>query len=242
MPFSSASYTINNNFNILIAELNSRFGRKSSNKLQVGYTSLRDYRSSWSSGNFPLVDILDGNKNPYTSFGYEQYTYNNLLNTDVFQINDIFTFYKGNHEITVGTQNSFKKYQNGFSPAYNGVYRFNSLSDFYNSAAYSDTSIHVAQYDLSYTLNTDGSFPLVSLEDQEYSLFLQDKWRATKTFTLTYGLRLDLPVFQNTFLYNPVVDTLSQFYKGTHVNTGQAPETNLLFSPRLGFTWDLSKR
>ena len=240
MPFSSSSYTINNNFNILIGELNSRFGNKSSNKLQVGYTALRDYRSSFSPGNFPLVDILDGNNNPYTSFGYEQYTYNNLLNTDVFQVNDIFTFYKGSHEITVGTQNSFKKYENGFSPSYNGVYRFNSLSDFYRSA-YGDPTVNVAQYDLSYTLNTDGSFPLVGPKDQEYSLFAQDKWRATKTFTLTYGARLDLPVFQNTFLYNPVVDTLSKFYNGIHVNTGQAPKTNLLFSPRLGFTWDLSK-
>lgn len=239
LPFNSTSYTINNNFNIVIAELNSRFGNKSSNKLQVGYTALRDYRASLSPNNFPLVDILKEGQ-PYTSFGYEQYTYGNLLNTDVFQVNDIFTFYKGSHEITVGTQNSFKKYENGFSPAYNGVYRYNSLSDFYGSAA-GDTSVRVAQYDLSYTLNTNGSFPLVGPKDEEIGLFAQDKWRASKTFTLTYGLRVDIPIFQNTFLYNPVVDTLSQFYHGIHVNTGQAPKTNPLFSPRFGFTWDLSK-
>ncbi len=239
MPFNSSSYTINNNFNIVIAELNSRFGNKSSNKLQVGYTALHDYRSAFSPSNFPLVDILQDGQ-PYTSFGYEQYTYNNLLNTNVFQFNDIFTFYEGSHEITVGTQNSFKKYENGFSPSYNGVYRYNSLSDFYRSAA-GDTSVRTAQYNLSYTLNNDGSFPLVGPKDQEYSLFAQDKWRATKTFTLTYGLRVDLPVFQNTFLYNPVVDTLSKFYNGIHVNTGQAPKTNPLLSPRAGFTWDLSK-
>ncbi len=237
MPFNSSSYTINNNFNIVIAELNSRFGNRSSNKLQVGYTALRDFRSAFSPSNFPLVDILNGGQ-PYTSFGYEQYTYNNLLNTDVFQLNDNFTFYKGAHEITIGTQNSFKKYQNGFSPSYNGVYRFNSLQDFYNAAG--DTAFKAARYDLSYTLNPNGSFPLVGPKDQEYSLFAQDKWRATRSFTLTYGLRVDLPKFENTFLYNPVVDTLSKFYNGTHLNTGQAPKTNVLFSPRAGFTWDLS--
>ena len=237
LPFNSSSYTINNNFNIVIAELNSRFGNKSTNKLQFGYTALRDFRSAFSPSNFPLVDILKDGQ-PYTSFGYEQYTYNNLLNTDVLQLNDNFTFYKGSHEITVGTQNSFKKYQNGFSPAYNGVYRFNSLQDFYNAS--NDTAFKAARYDLSYTLNPSGAFPLVGPKDEEYSVFAQDKWRATRTFTLTYGLRVDLPKFQNTFLYNPVVDTLSQFYNGTHVNTGQGPKTNVLFSPRAGFTWDLS--
>ena len=35
-------------FNIFIAELNSRIGNKASNKLQVGYTALRDFRSAHS--------------------------------------------------------------------------------------------------------------------------------------------------------------------------------------------------
>ncbi len=237
MPFFGSGYTINNNFNIVIAELNTRFGNKSSNKLQVGYTALRDFRSALTSKAFPLVDILDGNGNPYTSFGYEQFTYGNVLNTNVFQVNDIFTFYTGGHEITIGTQNSFKKYENGFSPAYEGVYRFKSLSSFYAAAA--DTSVKALRYDLSYTLPPNGKFPLVGPKDQEYSLFAQDKWRITPNFTLIYGLRIDVPFFQNTFLYNPVVDTLSQFYHGIHVNTGQGPKTNPLFSPRIGFNWDV---
>jgi len=77
--------------------------------LQIGYTALRDFRSPLTSSPFPLVDILDGSGNPYTSFGYEQFTYGNLLNTDVYQLNDIYTMYKGAHEITIGTQNSLKK-------------------------------------------------------------------------------------------------------------------------------------
>ncbi|MEJ0080176.1 MAG: hypothetical protein WDM78_04265 [Puia sp.] len=86
MPFYGSGYKINNNFDIIIAELNTRLGNKASNKLQVGYTALRDFRSPLTSSPFPLVDILDGSGNPYTSFGYEQYTYGNLLNTDVYQL------------------------------------------------------------------------------------------------------------------------------------------------------------
>jgi len=242
MPFYGSGYKIYNNFNIVIGELNTRVSNIGVNKLQVGYTALRDYRQSLSSalGNkaFPLVDILDGNGNPYTSFGYEQYTYGNKLNTDVFQFNDIFSLYLGSHEITLGTQNSFKKYQNGFSPSYEGVYRFNSIADFYASAAVGSTKT-AARYDLSTALTSDGSFPLVGPKDAEYGFFAQDKYRYNKNLTITYGVRLDIASFKNTFLFNQVVDTLSKFDYGTNLNTGQGPKTSVQISPRAGFNWDV---
>lgn len=236
MPFYGAGYEINNNADILIGELNTRFSNRVNNKLQIGYTKLRDYRNALTSAPFPLVDILDGNGQPFTSFGYEQYTYGNLLNTDVIQFNDIFTVYKGSHEITLGTQNSFKKYENGFSPSYEGVYRFNSLADFYASANGTKTA---ARYDLSYTLG-DGGFPLVGPKDLELSVFAQDKWRIRENLTLTYGIRADYTKFYNTFLYNPAVDKLTGFYDGIHVNTGEAPKPALQISPRVGFNWDVN--
>ena len=131
----------------------------------------------------------------YLSFGYEQYTYGNKLNTDVFQFNDNFNIYAGAHEITLGTQNSYKVYSNGFSPSYEGVYRFNSLADFYASA---NGTKAAARYDLSYTLG-GGDFPLVGPKDLELSVFAQDKWKVKDNFTLTYGVRLDYTKFYNTY-------------------------------------------
>jgi hypothetical protein len=235
LPFYGSGYVINNNADIFLGELNTRFSNSANNKLQIGYTKLRDYRSALSNGDFPLVDILDGNGQPYTSFGFEQYTYSNVLNTDVFQFNDIFTLYKGSHEITLGTQNSYKEYSNGFSPSYQGVYRFNSLADFYASA---NGTKAAARYDLSYTLG-GGDFPLVGPKDLELGVFIQDKHRVTDKLTLTYGLRADYTKFYNTFLYNPVVDTLSKFYDGTHLNTGAAPQPSVQVSPRFGFNYDV---
>jgi Carboxypeptidase regulatory-like domain len=236
MPFYGSGYTINNNFDIFIAELNTRMGNKASNKLQVGYTALRDYRSPLTSKPFPLVDILDGNGNPYTSFGYEQFTYGNKLNTDVWQLNDIFTFYKKAHEITIGTQNSLKKYENGFSPSYEGVYRFKSISSFYAAAA--DPTVNALRYDLSYTLPPNSTFPLVGPQDLELGFFVQDKWRIKDNFTLIYGLRVDIPIFKNTFIQNDSAAALT-FYNGIHLNTGQAPKVNPILGPRLGFNWDV---
>ncbi len=234
MPFYGGGYTINNNADIIIGELNTRFSNNASNKLQIGYTSLRDFRGTLTSGDFPQVDILDGNGLPFTTFGYERFTYGNKLNTDVIQLNNIFNLYKGKHEFTFGTQNSFKKYSNGFSPNYAGAFRFNSLADFYASAAGTKPA---AVYDLSWSLTND--FPLVGPKNTELSLFAQDKFRVKDNLTLTYGIRADYVAFADNFLYNPVVDTLTKFYNGVRLNTGLPPQAALQISPRVGFNYDV---
>jgi hypothetical protein len=235
MPFYGGGYTINNNADIIIGELNTRFSNNASNKLQIGYTKLRDFRGTLTAGNFPQVDILDGNGQPLTTFGYERFTYGNVLNSDVIQLNNIFNLYRGKHEFTFGTQNSFKKYSNGFSPNYAGAFRFNSLADFYASA---EGTKPAAVYDLSWSLT--GEFPLVGPKNTELSLFAQDKFRVKDNLTITYGLRADYVSFADNFLYNPVVDTLSKFYDGVRLNTGLAPKNALQLSPRIGFNWDVN--
>ncbi len=235
MPFFGSGYVINNNFNIFIAELNTRFNNRLSNKLQVGYTALRDFRSPHSSSStLPLVDILN-NGNIYTTFGYEMYTYNNKLNTDVYQLNDILTYYKGSHELTFGTQNSLKKYQNAFAPGYQGVYQFNSLTDFYNSAKYGVAN--AKSYYLQYSALPGGAFPWAYAGSTELSQFVQDKWKVSNDFTLTYGLRLDETFYKQAMTDNPTFDALT-FKDGATYNIGKAPMNNVIISPRLGFNWN----
>ncbi|CAN5642635.1 carboxypeptidase regulatory-like domain-containing protein [soil metagenome] len=238
MPFQSSGYVINNNFNIIIAELNTRLSNKASNKFQVGYTALRDYRSSKGNIDMPLVDILSGpgNNNVYTTFGYETFTYNNKLNTNTFQVSDIFTFYKGSHEITVGTQNYFRKYLNGFAPAYQGAYQFQSIGDFYNSV---NNGTLATRYALQYSALKGGAFPFAEAGVSELGLFGQDKWRLTNNFTLTYGLRIDYSTYTGTFDQNPDFAALT-FANGTKYDVGKKPTSRPLVSPRLGFNWDAS--
>ena len=238
LPFSGSGYTINNNFNIVIGELNTRFNNKSNNKFQVGYTALRDYRASLASGNFPLVDILNGSGQTYTSFGYEPFTFNNLLNTNIFQVSDIYTRYAGKHELTFGTQNYKKTFKNGFAPNYQGAYIFNSLTDFYNSA--NNNTANARSYAVQYSLTKDGSFPFAEIGAVELGFFAQDKWRVKQNFTITYGLRVDAPIFEDKFQSNPNVPGLS-FRNNLKYDVGQKPSTNVLISPRLGFNLDVFK-
>lgn len=237
LPFYGSGYVINNNFNIFIAELNTRFSNKVSNKFQVGYTALRDFRSPHSnSGTFPLVDILNGAGAIYTTFGYEPFTYNNILNTDVFQLSDIVKVYKGSHELTFGTQNYYRKYQNAFAPIYQGAYQFNSLTDFYNSV--NNGTANARNYSLQYSALPGGEFPFAYAGSTELGFFAQDKWRATKNFTLTYGLRTDLTIYKQAFTDNPSFDAL--VFNGKSYNIGKAPATKPLWSPRVGFNWDVT--
>ncbi len=235
MPFLGSGYTINNNFNIFIAELNTRFNNRVSNKFQVGYTALRDFRASLAGKDFPLVDIGNGVGQAYTSFGYEPFTYNNVLNTDVYQLSDVVTVYKGAHEISFGTQDYYKKFKNGFAPNYEGLYRFNTLTDFYNSAI--NGAATSTLYNLQYSLTSDGSFPFAKIGSLELGFFAQDKWRASNNFTVTYGLRVDAPIFDKSFTPNPNVTPLI-FRDGKSYDVGAGPGTNILISPRLGFNWD----
>ncbi|WP_073041584.1 TonB-dependent receptor [Cnuella takakiae] len=235
MPFFSSSYIINNNFNIVVAELNTRISNKASNKLQVGYNRLRDFRSS-PGGTFPMVDILNGQGGAFTSFGYEPFTANNLLNTDTWQLNDIFTLYKGAHTITLGTQNTFNKFRNGFAPNYNGIYTFNSLADFYASAR--NNTPTALRYQLQYSARKGGEFPFADINALQLGFFAQDKWNLRQNLTLTAGLRADVPIFGDVFTANAAADALT-YRNGAKINTGSGPKTSILWSPRVGYNWDV---
>jgi hypothetical protein len=231
MPFQGSGYRINNNLDVWIAELNTRFGNTASNKLQVGYTRERDFRTPQSaSADFPLVDILN-NGNIYTTFGYEPFTYNNKLFMDSYQLTDIYNIYKGSHEIEIGTQDTYKKYQNAFAPGYNGVYQFASLDAFLNGGT-------ALRYNQEYSTLKGGTFPWAYAGATNLSLFAQDKWRVTPTFTLTYGIRFDYTTYQNKFTDNSSFDALT-FANGAHYSTGSAPNGFLVVSPRIGFNWDV---
>ena len=206
MPFISSSYIINNNFNIIIAELNTRISNKLSNKLQVGYNQLRDFRSS-PGGVFPLVDIENGAGLSFTSFGYEPFTAFNQLNTDTWQLNDIVTLYKGNHNITFGTQNTYNKFKNGFAPNYYGAYRFANLDSFYASA--NQGRANATRYELRYSARKGGEFPFAEMSSIQLGFFVQDKWSVNNNFTITAGLRADIPVFEQNFTANTNADALT---------------------------------
>lgn len=247
LPFLGAYYRINNNLNSVIAELNSTIGAGMSNKFQIGYTAFRDFRQTPTSSKlFPLVDIGNGSGSFLTAFGYEPFSAYNILNTNVFQVSDNFDIYKGTHTLTLGTYNEFYHFENGFDPFYYGAYQFNTLADFYASAGFDPTTGtavppvvgSVRQYQLGYSTAADGSFPLVKVNAYQLGFYAQDKWDIKTNFNITYGLRVDIPTINTDISRNTQAEGYT-FSGGRQILTDQVQKTSLLWSPRIGFNWDV---
>ena len=201
----------------------------------------------------------------YTSFGYEPFTAGNILNTDVYQFGDNFTAYLGKHSVTVGTYNEHYRFKNGFAPNFNSTYRFNSLEDFYSNNGFSydrnsgnltplaagATRVVPAQFLLQYGANPTGELPFASINATQLGLYVQDEYSPLANLRITAGLRGDLPIITSDVAQNYAVsggtDPATQvsyaglsFRDGVRINTGELPQRKVLFSPRVGFNWDVN--
>jgi hypothetical protein len=243
LPFYGSGYRINNNFNIGIVELDTRITSSISNRLTAGYSALRDYRASLGPANsIPLVDIGNGTTDAtgkiitpsnatLTTFGYELFTAGNILYTNIGQFSDDLTIYAGKHEITFGTNDQIQSYKNGFAPNYNGVYVYNSASDFLNG-------LPAQTYASRFSALPSGAFPYASIKASIFSLYAQDKYNVTDNLKVTYGVRADYDVFPSSLPQNPNVPGLT-FQNNTHVDPSKLPANRVQVSPRLGFNWDI---
>ena len=241
LPFQASWYRINNNLDSYVAELNSTFGGKIANNLKVVYTQLRDFRETpYLSNPFPLVDIRNGvSTQVSTSFGYEPFTAFNVLDSDVLQISDDLTIYAGKNVFTLGVAYEDNQYRNGFAPDYNTGYVFKSFDDFY--ASVNNGTSTAVQFRQRWTNTPD--FPYAKMRGTTTSLYAQDEINVAKGFKLTIGLRADgtsIPIEINKTTTNTFVPNLT-FRDGLKVATDKFPDLTILFSPRIGFNWDVNE-
>ena len=103
----------------------------------------------------------------------------------------------------------------------------------------------------------------------QISAYAQDEWKIGKNFRLTYGLRADKPAYTNASFKDPQFNADGSF-KGTYtegsptlpnndnqvlfdasgkkvtngvgkeLDNSKFPTTKVLFSPRIGFNWDVN--
>lgn len=242
LPFQASLYRIFNNLHSVIGELNSTFSNKLANNFTVGYTSMRDYRESPVGATpFPTVDIGNGRGQSMTSFGYEPFSANNKLNSDIFQISNNLTLSLKKHVMTFGAAFEANKFSNGFAPNYYGGYQFASLKDFYTSVdSNKSTAIQFRQQSSNFK-----DFPFADMKGNMLSLYVQDEFNVGKGFKLTAGLRGDgvfFPVDNSDGIYtNKFVPNLT-FRNGVKLATDKFPEFTMLISPRLGFNWDVQEK
>lgn len=249
IPFSSTYYRTNNNFNIIMGDLVSNFSDNISNTLKFGYSALRDYREM-DGGFFPQVDILkDGNA--FTTFGTEANSYNNMLNSDIYQIQDNLLWVLGKHQVTLGTQSDLRKFKNGYAYSFAGTWTYKSMSDFYtdankyltwvnagsNPATRPTTGTNATGFSQKFSLKGN-EFPYAYVDVLTLGFYAQDKWTVLPNLNVTLGLRVDAPIFLTTLDKNPDLEALT-LQGGQKVDVSKYPATTPIISPRLGFNWDV---
>ena len=234
-PFSGNMYSQMNNVMSITAELNSRFSDKVANKFLAAYTDINDQRGSNSSA-FPHVDIMtdgdysSGNFVPYTSLGYELFTWNNGVKNKSLNIQDNLTFYAGSHTIVAGASYEMMQARNSYMRNGTGYYRYASADDFLNGAL-------PLSFCLTYGYEGNEN-PAGIVKYHQGALYVQDEWKIAKNFKLTYGVRGDLIAFDNKdIVTNPNILAIN--YGGKKVDTGAWPKTRPQVSPRVGFNWDI---
>ena len=252
--FSDRNYRFNNSQNSTVLELNSSLGDGMHNELIVGYTRIRDFREVTGKP-FSAITVNDVSMgtNVGVQFGSEEFSNFNKLDQDVIEITNNFTMNLGdNHTLTIGTQNEIFSFRNLFIRDAYGTYRFNSYSDFVagNAAAVSMSFARPG-------FPTDWAAEFGAMQ---LGAYIQDDIKVSDNFKVNVGLRVDVPVFPdapsyNTKADNAFVNTASVTYatngngsikyandstKTLGWKTSEMPQSALLFSPRVGFNWDVN--
>jgi len=219
--FPDQFYEFNSKSHSTVGQLNSTVGSMY-NEFRVTYQRIRDFRSNRGEP-FPQVNIrLGGGQD--IRFGTEQFSTANELDQDIVELHDDLTMVRGKHTFTLGTHNEFFKFRNLFIRDNFGTYDFNGIDLFEQALA----------QDFSYSYSATGD-PRESARFwvYQFGFYGGDQWRLAPTFTLTYGLRVDFPVFPDTPSANPRVEALY----GARTDVTPSSQT---WSPRAGFNWDLS--
>jgi len=234
-PFANNMYSQQNNVMSFALELNSRFSDKIQNQFIATYSYINDQRGT-NSDLFPHVDIMDGKSGlstgnfiPATSFGYELFTYKNGVTNKIWNATDNFTLLAGSHKFTFGLNYEHQYADNSYIRNGAGYYRYASVDDFLNNAL-------PLSYCLYYAY--DNAPETARINYDQFAAYAQDEWDITDKFKLTYGVRFDTIVFDNSdLLTNNAI--LAYDMGGRSVDTGKWPATTFQVNPRVGFNWDV---
>jgi len=166
------------------------------------------------------------------------------------QLRDSFSIVSGKHTYKFGGEWLHTLNDQVFRGFFTGRYLFDSVTGFLRYASPASLgpgfgpSANAAHL-LLYLQGAGPSGPATDaagaskIDNEEYALFIQDKWSVRPNFTFNYGLRWEAQIFPD-----PVVPPAQTAY-GRFLNDprfpsdGTLPSQKKMFQPRVGFAWDL---
>ena len=258
MSFKNSGYTVEDNTRSIVLQLDSKLSETWSNNFIAGYDKQIEDRGLQGGGFFPTIDIKNGQPNAapipgystgnltLMSVGLDPFTQGNKLNYSTLHFTDNVTKYLGKHTLLFGANYEHFKSENLFFSGSNGVFIFNSLDEFYNAAneslalsgAPSIVNLPV-RTQFRYSALPGGVEPLQILKSDKIDVYVQDEVKVSEQLKVTVGVRATRVSFANTAIENLTVTNMS-FANGQKLNTGDMPNTQYLFEPRVGFNLDVT--
>ncbi len=209
LQFQNSGYQIVNKLNSFGTELKSNFKGNSANKLRMVYTLFRDNRNPFSTP-FPVVNISKFGTR-YIVAGHEPFSINNTLKQDAIQVTNDFTLYKKNHTITIGGSYESFKFENSFNLTGYGFNMF--LGDVDISTFKTNVPPGAPLWFGVFTLDQFNTYAknraaadkwaLVKMTVGQLSAYVQDEIYVNPKLKMTFGLRVDKPIYNNMSFTTP---------------------------------------
>ncbi|MBC8028919.1 MAG: TonB-dependent receptor [Pyrinomonadaceae bacterium] len=166
------------------------------------------------------------------------------------QLKNNFSIVAGAHTIKMGGEWMHSVNSQVFRGFFQGRYIFDSVTGFLRYASPASLGAGFGSTDnaarlLLYLQAAGPSGPATdaagasNIKNEDFGLFVQDKWQAKPNLTLSFGLRWEAQIFPD-----PVVPP-SQTAYGIFLNDprfpsdGTIPNQTRQFQPRVGFAWDI---
>lgn len=252
ITFRNSHYSTDATVTSIVAELNSSFGNNLANSFRIGNTWSTPQQRSVPGGDvFPMIEVMEplgGNPNVYyMSIGNELFTVGNLLENDTFNVENTLTYFTGRNTITAGASFEYMTFANAFNPVWNSWYRYATYDDFVRSVIDGDTSVRPSHFAIGYTYDVDNPtvLPLDEVSFAQVALYLQNEFQVNRDLKITAGLRVDMPFYPIDAPRNEAIEALNLSIPNPRGGSNIVPDVsafpgiNPLWSPRLGFNYDV---
>jgi len=219
IALSSYWYDQNKTFESLVGEIFSNWTDDFSTEFKV---SRRDYTSeAATNGSLPSISIDVGEQS--INLGTERNRHANLVETEQLNLFGAATWYVGDHAFKFGFDHEDNDILNFYGRDINGAYEFDSIDDF-EAGTPSRYQVRAPRPGGSYA-----DIP-AAYNFKNTGVFIQDDWAVNYNLSLMFGVRVDMPEFGDSPIYNARIEEIYGLD-----NTVTADEQ--LVQPRFGFNY-----